>query len=252
MKLHLSATEWIDTNHPLDLSIPIVANPKSVKAWYVSDPRFEPVRANGFIGAVTEGGAVNFRDIFFNPHGHGTHTECLGHITNEVHSINACMATYFCKAQLISIEPRLVDARDGKTDRVIVKEQLEMFNIDNGVEALVIRTTPNSKEKLSMNYSAANAPYIDKNCIDFFDTHQFKHLLIDTPSVDREEDEGELAFHHAFWKVPNNPDFKRTITELIFVDNSITDGTYILELQVAAFENDAAPSRPVLYAIQKV
>ena len=76
-----------------------------------------------------------------------------------------------------------------------------------------------------------------------------KHLLLDLPSVDREEDIGELAFHHAFWDVPNNPNLERTITELIFVDTKITDGKYLLEMQMAPFENDASPSRPVLYKI---
>ena len=75
--------------------------------------------------------------------------------------------------------------------------------------------------------------------------------MIDTPSVDREEDGGELAFHHAFWKVPQQPNHQRTITELIFVDNEIKDDVYLLELQLAAFVNDAAPSRPVLYKIER-
>jgi hypothetical protein len=70
------------------------------------------------------------------------------------------------------------------------------------------------------------------------------------PSVDRESDEGKLAFHHAFWNVPENPNDK-TITELIYVNDEITDGLYILEMQMAPFENDASPSRPVLYKIQK-
>lgn len=28
----------------------------------------------------------------------------------------------------------------------------------------------------------------------------FKHILVDFPSVDREEDEGRLLAHRAFWK----------------------------------------------------
>lgn len=251
MILHLSTSEWIDTNKPLDISIPIINNSSSVKAWYVDDPSFEPVRANGFVGSVEEGGAVNFRDIFFNPHGHGTHTECLGHITKEVYSINSTLKSFLCKAQLITIDPILVEANDGKLDRVILLEQLEACRIEKGVEAIIIRTLPNTSLKRSFNYSSANAPYLDVKCIDFFDAHAIKHLLIDTPSVDREEDGGELAFHHAFWKVLEQPNYERTITELIFVDESIPDSNYILELQVAAFINDAAPSRPVLYEIEK-
>jgi arylformamidase len=152
---------------------------------------------------------------------------------------------------LITIEPVLIEAKDGKLDRVILLEQLEACRIIEGVEAIIIRTLPNTSTKRSCNYSSANAPYLDLKCIDFFDAHNIKHLLIDTPSVDREEDGGELAFHHAFWKVPEQPDHTRTITELIFVNESIPDGQYVLELQVAAFVNDAAPSRPVLYQIEK-
>ena len=40
-----------------------------------------------------------------------------------------------------------------------------------------------------------------------------------------------------------------TITEFIYVSNKIEDGAYILNLQIAPFENDASPSKPVLYKI---
>ena len=78
---------------------------------------------------------------------------------------------------------------------------------------------------------------------------QVKHFLIDLPSVDRENDEGKLLFHHSFWQVPNNPQFDKTITEFIYVEDEIQDGKYILNLQTAPFENDATPSRPVLFQI---
>ncbi len=37
------------------------------------------------------------------------------------------------------------------------------------------------------------------------------------------------------------------ITEFIFVPNKVKDGSYLLNLQMASFENDASPSRPVLF-----
>jgi len=49
--------------------------------------------------------------------------------------------------------------------------------------------------------------------------------------------------------VPANPRFDKTITELIYVDSTIEDGEYVLELQMASFANDASPSRPLLYRI---
>jgi arylformamidase len=246
MRLYLNEKEFIETNEPLDLSIGLQSGSNNLRAWYVNPPTFEPVRANGFIGSVVEGGGVNFRDVFFNPHGHGTHTECHGHITPEVVSVNQKLKTYFFKAQLVSVEPKVL--KNG--DEIILKEQLISKLDESRFEALIIRTLPNSKDKKSKNYSDTNPPYIDLSVIELIESLEIQHLLVDMPSVDRESDEGKLAFHHAFWNVPENPNDK-TITELIFVNDEIVDGLYILEMQMAPFENDASPSRPVLYKIQK-
>jgi hypothetical protein len=118
-------------------------------------------------------------------------------------------------------------------------------------EALIIRTLPNDLQKKSMNYSSTNPAYLDHSVMNVIEYFNIQHLLIDLPSVDRESDGGALAFHHAFWNVPASPNLFKTITELIYVDAAIEDGNYILELQVAPFENDASPSRPVLYKLKK-
>jgi hypothetical protein len=77
-----------------------------------------------------------------------------------------------------------------------------------------------------------------------------RHLLVDLPSVDKERDDGKLAAHHAFWHFPENPRRDCTITELIYVPDAVADGAFFLDLQFASFENDASPSRPVLYAVK--
>ena len=76
-----------------------------------------------------------------------------------------------------------------------------------------------------------------------------KHLLVDLPSVDKEKDDGELLAHHAFWDVHGTPRLDATITEMIYVPHEVADGSYILNLQIPSFDNDAAPSKPILYAI---
>ena len=76
-----------------------------------------------------------------------------------------------------------------------------------------------------------------------------KHLLIDLPSIDKEKDEGKLLAHKAFWNFNEDLRFDTTITEFIFVPNNVADGSYILNLQIAPFENDATPSKPILYKI---
>ena len=76
-----------------------------------------------------------------------------------------------------------------------------------------------------------------------------QHLLIDLPSVDKEKDHGKLLSHNAFWNTDSEIRFDATITELIFVPNTVEDGTYFLNLQMASIENDASPSRPVIYKL---
>ena len=253
MKLFLNSSQYIETDSAIDISIPMVAGEGNLRAWYVDPPTMEPVRANGYIGSVIEGGSVNFRNIFFNPHGHGTHTECLGHITEEVYSVNKVLKNYFFKAQVISITPKhLFNEEYNELDQCITLDQLKNFTFENGIEALVIRTLPNMEMKAHKNYSDTNPAYMQLECMEVINQLGIKHLLLDLPSVDRETDGGKLVFHHAFWGVPDNLDFERTITELIFVEDSISDGFYVLEMQLASFENDAAPSRPVLYAVEKV
>ena len=247
MRLFIDETSFIETNNPLDISIGLCSGEENLRAWYVDPPSFEPVRANGFLGSVAEGGNVNFRNVFFNPHGHGTHTECCGHITKEVYSINQHLKKYLFKAKLVTIVPEIIE----NGDSVILPHHFEGKMDTHFAEAIVIRTLPNYLAKTHQDYSNSNPTYIDSSVVDIFNQFKVEHLLIDLPSVDRESDGGELAFHHLFWNVPANPKFNRTITELIYVNDSIEDGNYILELQVAPFENDASPSRPILYDIQK-
>ncbi|OFZ06709.1 MAG: hypothetical protein A3D92_21230 [Bacteroidetes bacterium RIFCSPHIGHO2_02_FULL_44_7] len=249
MKLYIDKQRYIETSEALDLSLPLSNTEANPKAWYVDTPVFEPVRTEHYIGSIAEGGSVNFRNIFFNPHGHGTHTECLGHITKEVWSVNRVLKEFWFPATLISCAPKQRMHADGTMDYVITEDLLDLPE-DCGA-ALIVRCLPNLGAKKHADYSSTNPPYFDIACVAKILEAGVEHLLIDLPSVDRESDEGKLAFHHAFWQVPEAPNFTRTITELIFVPDEIEDGHYLLNLQVAPFENDAAPSRPVLHKIRK-
>jgi kynurenine formamidase len=250
MKLYLNLNSYIDTSKGHDISIPLSNNDHNPLAWYLTHPIFEIVRSEGYVGAVAEGGSVNFRTITFNPHGHGTHTECLGHITNEVFSINQHLKESFFMAELISVQPSIKENKAfGGYDHVITKEQLQNALSGKEVKAVVLRTTPNSASKKQLNYTNTNPPYLDVDCIKVLDDLGVEHFLIDLPSVDREIDGGKLAFHHSFWGVPNDLKFHKTITEFIYVPDHVKDGIYLLNLQTAPFENDATPSRPVLFSI---
>lgn len=241
----------VDFSKPIDISITLTNTDENPIAWYIEKPVIEPVRFGHWVGKVSEGSSsTNFNNIFFNPHGHGTHTECLGHITKQFYSINRHLKTFFFTAELVSVEPELRGE-----DLVITKNQIEKALEGKFPEAIVIRTLPNPEEKLSRKYSDTNPPYLDEKAAVFIRERGIQHLLIDLPSVDKERDQGKLLAHKAFWNVKNTHDlnvdarFDATITELIFVPDHVEDGSYLLNLQIASFENDASPSKPVLYKI---
>lgn len=229
-----------------DISIPYAAGEGHVLAWYLGPMKIEPVRMGDWVGEVKSGAAVNFRNIQFNPHAHGTHTESLGHISSEEVSVNKQFKDYFCFAALISIAP---EEREG--DFIITLKSLKQ-RITSLPEALILRTLPNLSTKLSKNYSNTNPPYLEADAAVWMREQGVRHLLIDLPSVDKEQDEGKLLAHHAFWHFPEQPRYDATITEFVFVPDAIGDGLYFMNLQVAPFENDAAPSRPLLFDLATI
>ncbi len=234
----------IDLSKPLDISIAMTGAINNVNAWYLGHPKIEPHVEDGFIGQVSEGSSVNFNNIWFNPHSHVTHTECAGHITEACHSVNQNLRKFFFLAELVTVVPEKLD-----DDFVVSKKQLQYALGNKKRKAVVIRTLPNLDSKKSRQYSHTNPPYLLEEAVIFLREKNVEHLLIDLPSVDREQDEGALRGHNAFWNTEGNLRLNATITEFVYVANTIEDGTYFLNLQVAPFENDASPSRPILYKI---
>ena len=234
----------IDLSEPLDISMPLVSSKNNVNAWYVDEPKIEPVKDGEWTAAVSEGASVNFNNIQFNPHAHGTHTECVGHITEKVYSINKHLKTFFFLAEVITVAPE-----NFMKDKVISKKQLQFVLGNKKRDAVVIRTIPNTRDKFSRQYSNTNWPYLKTDAVKFLVDKGIKHLLIDLPSIDREKDGGELLGHNAFWNTEGKLRLDATITEFIYVSNKIEDGEYFLNLQIAPFENDASPSKPILYKV---
>ena len=247
---HKNEIFQVDFLKPIDISLPLSNTDKNPIAWYLEKPVMAPVVVDNWIGKVSNGATTNFNTIRFNPHGHGTHTECLGHITHDFYSINQILKTFFFVAELLSVVPE-----KQLNDYVITKKQLEKLLQNKNTEALVIRTLPNLDAKQSAKYSNTNPPFLTEEAALFIKDCNIQHLLIDLPSVDKEKDDGKLAAHKAFWNIKNtkkvNTDarFNATITELVYVSNHVKDGKYLLNLQIASFENDASPSKPILYKI---
>lgn len=237
-----------DLNKPFDISIPLREGLENVNCFYAPPMETHPVIAGDFIGSTKQGGLVNFLNVRLNPHGNGTHTECVGHIAKETFTINKTLRKFHYIAHLVSVYPQKIV----NGDRVIFKDQLSAVFKKGDAPALIIRTLPNDEWKLKTNYSGSNPPYLDAQAVQYLVDCEVEHLLLDLPSVDKEEDGGKLAAHKAFWRFSGKRRTNCTITELIYVENEIKDGLYLVNLQIAPFEIDASPSKPVLYQLKAV
>jgi kynurenine formamidase len=144
-------------------------------------------------------------------------------------------------------------------DELITRKSLENAlrrRDENFLDGLIVRTVPNGEDKLTKTYFEEIPPFFSVEAMRFIAEKNVKHLLVDLPSIDRIFDEGKLTNHRIFWKVAagnfelNAESFpNKTITEMIFAPNSIVDGAYLLNLQIAAFQADASPSRPILFKV---
>ena len=241
-----------------DLSIPINFNGQQPNTYNVEIASSRPYKDDSFIGDTRKGGPCNFETYKITPHCNGTHTECIGHITNQRISIKDSLDDVFFKSTLISVTPTknkesYIPSLNSE-DLVITREMLhEKLNDISSLflEGLIIRTLPNSKQKLSQNYMQITPPFFTIEAMQYIRDIGVKHLLVDVPSVDRLFDDGYLSCHNIFWntkeKKYNSSTKNYTITEMIYVDNKIEDGLYLLNLQIPSFVSDAAPSRPIIF-----
>jgi kynurenine formamidase len=231
---------------PIDISIGMHSGAQNPSAFHIPFPRFEPIQVGDFIGSVAAGSGANCENLFINAHGNGTHTECIGHITKERISIHQSLKTFFFTAQLLSVQAKTLE----NGDNLINAEEVLPF-VTPGIQALVLRSLPNQSSKLSQNYSGKNPTYLQPELCQALAALGVQHLLIDLPSVDREEDGGQMLAHKAFWQYPDNPRKEATITEMVFVPNEVPDDLYLLNIQIASLETDASPSKPLLFKLSQ-
>lgn len=228
----------------IDISIPLSNQAVGPNCFYAPLFEINPYVVGKYICDTNKGGSINFFNVKINPHGNGTHTECVGHISKERVYINKVLKQSFFYAKLISVYPTVIE----NGDRIITAQQLESA-LESGTEAeaLIIRTLPNHDDKLHRIYSGTNPPYFEDNAIKIIVDKGYKHLLVDLPSIDREEDGGKLLGHKMFWNYPETLDEEKTITELVFVPDVLKDGNYYINIQIPPFEMDAAPCRVLVY-----
>jgi kynurenine formamidase len=236
-----------DLTKPISIAIPLKNGAENPNCYFAEPVKFEVIKGDGFIGSIKLGGSVNHQKISLSPHGNGTHTECYAHITDTTATIATQLDKHFQIAQVISVQP-LAQGEDLVIDRSVLQNTPLIADI----KALIIRTLPNTTEKLTRNYSGSNPPYFAQEAMQLIVDHGIGHLVTDLPSVDREQDEGRLSAHKTFWQVENDIRQNTTITELAFIPNFVADGLYLLDLQILPLDLDVSPSNPILYSLNPI
>ncbi len=256
-----------DLAQPLSIAIPLDFNGPQPSFYEAPPATARPLAYAGFVGDTRAGGSCNCEQLTLVPHCNGTHTECVGHVTDDRVAITDRLRGGIVLALLISIQPVAAsstsedsDPRPAASDLLVTARALATAAAAHpglAPRALVIRTLPCHADRLTHAYrGSAPAPYLSRQAAAWLVERAIDHLVLDLPSADRADDAGRLLAHRLFFGLPAGGRHARdaqrpqaSITELAWVAPTIHDGWYLLDLQIPAFLADAAPSRPLLYPV---
>ncbi|HSN17520.1 MAG TPA: cyclase family protein [Gammaproteobacteria bacterium] len=241
-----------DLSRGISLAIPLRFDGPQPSFFGAPAAAAEAVKSGAWVGDVRKGGSCNVYRYQLVPHCNGTHTECVGHMVEDRVSVADCLPASLLPATLVSVVPR-----DMVIDATLLHAALLRHPQTGFHRSVVIRTLPNGEDKLSRRYEGpVPAAYLGLDAAELLVRMGVEHLLLDVPSLDPAEDEGRMSAHRVFWDMPTDSrslaDVRRpkaTVTEMIYVPESVSDGYYLLDLQIPAFMTDAAPSRPVIYPV---
>ena len=268
MVLHL------DPEQAVDITLPLHPQGPQVQMYDVPPAIAVPYQSGQWTGDVKQGGSCNFDTWTLTPHCHGTHTETLGHLTEPRPPIAWVLRQPLCTAVLITVQPiqatktaETYTPALEPTDWVLTRTAIELALAKEFAssespfpQALVIRL-PKAESELKgfgegrfKDYTQRPAAFFTTEAMAYLASLPLTHLIVELPSLDRARDEGLLSNHRLWWGLPpgdTDPTHARhpfrTITELVWVPNELTDSRYIADIQPLAWMAEAAPSRVWLY-----
>ena len=254
-----------DSKHPICIAHATQFwNTPPVNAFHLPAPHISPVRAGTFVGDTREGGSVNCFLMTVCPHGSGTHSECVGHIVDDRVSVMECHNGRLLSAHLVRVAPVRMEAttdqyagQSDDSDWVIERSSLDRLTFDAvELDALILIVELPDGPCAEGHFSGQNAPYLTQEAMEWVDAllPDDGHLLTNLPSIDREQCGGHTPNHRKLWglvgeerKAKLAQKGRRVLTELVKAAACPPDGAYVLDIQIAPFDTDAAPSRPILY-----
>lgn len=253
LELSVDGRRWRGAAVAVDLAVPLDFGGAQPRFFADAPATARPLQAGTFTGEVRTGASCNCSVHSLAPHCHGTHTECVGHLTDDGHTLADHEPEPVRLALLVTLP---ADTR--VISRTAVAAAAERWE---GLPwtALIVRTMPNDPAKRFRHYDGAAATsYFLPDAMQWIVERAVASLVVDVPSLDRADD-AALPAHRRYWGLPsgsrrsaNAARPQALVTELAYVPDRTLDGLYLLELQVAPFASDAAPSRPVIRAATEV
>jgi kynurenine formamidase len=255
----------VDFAKPASIAIPLDFSGPQPSCFGAPPAGARPLEVGGFVGDTRAGGSCNCEVLTIAPHCNGTHTECVGHVTDDRVAVAERVPGGVALALLVTVAPADAagtaedsDPAPAAGDRLVTAAALRAaIGAHRGPapSALVVRTQGGEGPHRAYR-GPAPAPYLSRQAAAFLVESGIETLVLDLPSADRADDGGKLTAHRIFFGLP--PGSRRaseaarphaSITELAWMPSSLADGLYLLDLQLPAFRSDAAPSRPLLYPV---
>jgi len=249
----------VSFENAINLSIRVTPNShENVKAFGLPGVVEKSFRAQGFVGAIEEGGHLNCRILSMAPHGMGTHTESIRHIVEDGPGVCDVAPLTPFRVRLITLSTVSLGATEETylagepADQVITNSRLKVYLKGFDGKGLIIRTN-GELNKTCVDYTSRNPTYFTSEAMANI-ARSIDHLLVDLPSVDRESDHGLLLNHRSFWKVEvgetrlkSDSRVERTISEMVYAPAHVKDGDYWCLIAVPNIDTDALPCRVLIW-----
>ncbi|MDZ4840329.1 MAG: cyclase family protein [Bacteroidota bacterium] len=237
---HNHNTLVFDTEQAILMGLPVENSNR--ECFNLPPTHISPVIVGRWTGSVALGSNCNVDNLFISPHGNGTHTECCGHISLQHHTLKDSMTQYMLLAYLVQIQ-----LPEDTTNYALKVSDLNWTDdaLKLNISAIIISTN-DYVDKRNAQYSNTQPPYLSLELIEFLNSKGIKHLLLDLPSIDAENDQ-EMIGHHTFFKENDNWLTEKTITEMNYIADKNISGLCLLQMQVLNIDSDASPSNPIIY-----
>jgi hypothetical protein len=219
-----------------------------------------PHRVGEFSGTVLTGASCNCRNIQLLPHGNGTHSEGVGHLTYD----EANVIDVLPKLPMPAVLLRLAALRAGDCHETAdYAPEPNDWLVTQQICAAAWPQAPAPRPSVAVlalePCETAVPPYLTRECTQWLVDRGIEHLIVELPSIDRLRDAGRLTAHRIFFGLPayaatapapRHSDARRpqaTVTELAQIPRELTTRSGFVQWLAPAMLGDAVPTQPLWY-----